>query len=368
MTVVFVAGTTAELIKIAPVMREMDARGLPYELWSTRQHVDGVSQTLHDLGTREPDRYLVSRPHAAGVSKVGHVPGWFLDVARTCLRDRKELARTLRGGIVLVHGDTFTTVTGALLGRLLGARVGHIEAGLRSGSLRSPFPEELNRRIVGMLTQIHFAPTERERTNLARRARRKGVRVLVTRANTVVDALRSVKEDLPPAPDLPPRFGLVTLHRFELVSNRPRYEAVLHRLKEFSAELPLVMVVGHSERARLEEYQLSDIFSDRFIPIEKRSYSKFLAVLLRAAMVVTDSGGLQEECAALGIPCAVHRGYTERHQGIGTNIVLTGLDMAVLDDFLATWEQRQQEPVLDRYHPSRMIVDAIEAAAQETRR
>ena len=359
--IVFIAGTTAEFIKIAPVMLELDKRGISYQLWSTAQHVEGVDKTLRDLQVRTPDIFLVSRHGKETIARVSQVPGWILDVTWTCIKNFSELKNITRGGIVAVHGDTFTTVLGSILGRLTRAKVAHIEAGLRSGCWRSPFPEEINRRIVGRISQIHFAPTLREAGNLAKQAMRKGRKVIVTGANTVVDSLREARDKKTSnSPSLPDKFGLVTLHRFELVKERDQYEAALRKLREFSRTLPMVVIVGQSERARMDEYELSDVFDENFIPIDKLSYVNFQNILVKAQMVVTDSGGLQEECASLGIPCAVHRTHTERHQGIGENIVLTGLDLDILDEFLNNWEKYRVPSKLDEYHPSRIIVDEFE--------
>ena len=359
MAIVFVAGTTAEFIKIAPVLAELANRELPYRVWTTAQHVDGVAQTLADLDVRMPDRYLVSGRARRSVAKVGQVPGWAANVAYTLIRQFRDLKREVGRGIVLVHGDTFTTVIGSALGRLLGVQVAHIEAGLRSGSLTSPFPEELNRRIVGRLATLNFAPTERERENLAYRLRKGRAKVIVTGANTVVDALRRARTEAVDVPDLPEKFGLITLHRFELVQRKSDFEAILLRLREFAKDLPLVMVVGKSEQARMTELGLEHIFDNRFTRIDKRPYSAFLAILMRASMVVTDSGGLQEECAALGIPCAVHRARTERHQGLGENVLLTELKLSRLDDFLNNWQDYQRPSTIDEHHPSKLIVDRI---------
>ena len=371
MAIVFVAGTTAEFIKIGPVLAELSRRGLPYRVWSTAQHVDGVTQTLKDLDVREPDRLLVTSGGRRSVARVSQVPGWLANVVWATSGQFRALKREVGGnGIVLVHGDTFTTVIGAALGRLLGAEVAHIEAGLRSGSIRSPFPEELNRRIVGRLATLHFALTERERENLEYRTRKGKAEVIVTGANTVVDALRHARNAEVEVPELPDPFGLITLHRFELVQSKSDFEAILLRLREFSKTLPLVMVVGNSERAKIEEYGLEYIFDDRLTRVDKRPYSDFLGILMRASMVVTDSGGLQEECAALGVPCAVHRERTERHQGLGENVVLTELKLDKLDEFLANWQDHRRPSTVDNYHPSVLIADRIAgyAAPQDDRR
>jgi UDP-N-acetylglucosamine 2-epimerase (non-hydrolysing) len=151
-------------------------------------------------------------------------------VARTALRNRGQLRAALaadgRSPLVVVHGDTFTTPYGALLGRRLGARVAHLEAGMRTRNLLNPFPEEINRRIATRLADIHFAPTAREVENL-RGAR--GV-VVDTGANTVIDAMRqavgAATDD-----DLPAEFGVATLHRFELLQRPEKFREVLELLR-----------------------------------------------------------------------------------------------------------------------------------------
>ena len=114
MAIVFVAGTTAEFIKIGPVLAELSRRGLPYRVWSTAQHVDGVTQTLKDLDVREPDRLLVTSGGRRSVARVSQVPGWLANVVWATSGQFRALKREVGGnGIVLVHGDTFTTVIGA---------------------------------------------------------------------------------------------------------------------------------------------------------------------------------------------------------------------------------------------------------------
>ena len=133
---------------------------------------------------------------------------------------------------MVVHGDTFSTVLGALIGRFLGAEVAHVEAGMRTGNIWHPMPEELNRRVVAKIATLHFAPTQHEVDHL-RRERAKGP-IVDTGANTVIDALRLAIDGDAPAIDLPAEFGLVTLHRFEMLRNGPVFTQTLEVLHEAS--------------------------------------------------------------------------------------------------------------------------------------
>jgi UDP-N-acetylglucosamine 2-epimerase (non-hydrolysing) len=360
--IAFIVGTTAELIKIAPVYHELQARGRACEIWYTGQHVEELAATLADLDLPHPQQWLVPADGARNLARPGQVPGWARRLTATVWRNRRTLRRRLRSDgtppLVLVHGDTFTCPIGAVVGRLLGARVGHVEAGLRSGSLRHPFPEELNRRVAGRLVHLHFPPTPREADNLRRH---RGL-VVTTGANTIIDSVRyALDHPKPTGLSLPAEYGLATLHRYELVSRQDMYRAALETLREYSARLPIVYFAGASERERLEQYGLLDLFDEKDFRIEgKLSYVAFLPILARARFVVTDSGGLQEETAHLGIPCAVHRDRTERHDGEGRSVKITGFSIPALRQFLDDPEPYRVGGLNDAIHPSRVIVDALE--------
>jgi UDP-N-acetylglucosamine 2-epimerase (non-hydrolysing) len=362
-SIAFIAGTTAEVIKIAPVMRALQDRGVDHELWNTAFHVGGLPGTLADLGLPHPALDLVPARRQRDVVRVTQVPLWALRILAAFLlrrgRLRRRLARDGARPLVVVHGDTFSTVLGAVMGRLLGADVAHVEAGMRTGNLWHPFPEELNRRVVAKIATLHFAPTAHEVENL-RRERARGT-VVDTGANTVIDALRlAIEGDVPPI-DLPPEFGLVTLHRFEMLRNGRVFGETLETLHEASRAFPLVMPAGNTERRRIEELGLSKLFDDRFRLVEKQPYARFMPLLARASFVVTDSGGLQQECGILGKPAAIHREAVESQQGIGENLVLTRLDPATLRAFLADWSSYRRPSQLDRFHPTRVILGELEA-------
>ena len=362
MAIIIVAGTTAELIKLAPLMRALREEGEGYTLWNTVQHVDGFRATLDALDLPQPDEHFIAPRKQTPLVSSAQVPGWMLRILGHALRHSRRLRRQLRSGpgqpLVVVHGDTFTTVLGAMIGRLLGARVAHVEAGMRSGNLFHPLPEELNRRVVARLAQLHFAPSAREVAHLTSERLVRG-EVVDTGANTVVDALRLVMKSGTPPVDLPEVFGLVTLHRFEMLRNGQVFTRTLEVLEEASRTVPLVMPAGNTERRRIEDLGLSRLFGDRFRLIDKQPYVAFAAILAKASFVVTDSGGLQQECAVIGKPCAVQRETTEAKQGLGENVVLTGLDMQVLRDFIDHWADYRRPSMLDDAQPTRVIMDCL---------
>jgi UDP-N-acetylglucosamine 2-epimerase (non-hydrolysing) len=186
-------------------------------------------------------------------------------------------------------------------------------------------------------------------------------------ANTIIDAVRyALDHPRPTSLSLPAEYGVATLHRYELVSREDLYRTALETLKEYSAKLPIIYFCGASERERLVQYGLLDLFDDENFRIEEKlSYVAFLPILARARFVVTDSGGLQEESAHLGIPCGVHRERTERPDGEGTQMVLTGFSDEKLRGFLDDYQSYRGEAALDAYHPSRVIADTIDALDSE---
>ncbi len=364
MTIAFIAGTTAEIIKLAPVIRALEQRGEEVEFWNTAFHVGGLTSTLADLRLPQPTVDLVASRHQTDVVRVSQVPGWALRILWSAVRRRRELRRRLASGggrpLVVVHGDTLGTVLGSVVGRFLRAEVAHVEAGQRTGNIRHPMPEEINRRVVAKIATLHFAPTQHEVENL----RREGAKgpIIDTGANTVIDALRLAIDQDATAIDLPDEFGLVTLHRFEMLRNGPLLTRTLEVLHEASRTMTLVMPAGNTERNRIKELGLGHLFDEQFELIDKQPYARFMPLLAKASFVVTDSGGLQQECGFLGKPAAIHREAVESQQGMGDNLVLTGLDMDVLRDFLGSWGDYVRPSLLEQFHPTELIVAELARA------
>ncbi|HUP73230.1 MAG TPA: UDP-N-acetylglucosamine 2-epimerase [Acidimicrobiales bacterium] len=361
--IAFVYGTTAELIKIAPVYHRLVASGATPALWCTGQQLEELPEAAERLNLPAPDRWLAKGVNGRSLARPGDVPLWLRSVSRHARRHRRELEAELwsdqRPPLVLVHGDTMTTVIGAVLGRWLGATVGHIEAGLRSDHWLQPFPEELDRRAAAVLAHIHFAPGIDKIPNL-RRVR--GVKV-DTIGNTVLDSLRLVPEGLDFGHCvLPASYGVALLHRFELINNRDRFAATLEALEQRSRSTPIMVITDPVASAAIEQHDLAGLFDDQLVRLGKVAYFDFITLLRRASFVVTDSGGLQEECAYLNIPCLVHRATTERPDGLGRNVVLSAFDIGVLNRFLENPDRYRSDPTETIPSPSDVIVGYLKEA------
>ena len=353
-----VIGTNAELIKIAPVINRLAARNADIELWYTAMHVQGFAALAERVIPGIHLRVLGNVDRGTDVARVHDIPRWLGQLNRSFRQNRTTLAQSLerdgRPPLILVHGDTFTTVAGALAGRRLRVPVAHIEAGYRSGSVFAPFPEEIDRRLVAGLAHIHFAPSAREAENL----RNAKGRVINTRANTALDALRLFLPDGWDDPATDP-YGLVTLHRFELMRRPSSIDRILEICNRAAQAIPIRFITGEHGRARLAQHGLLSRFDDRFTIVDRVPYADFVPILARSNFVLTDSGGLQQECAYLGIPCLIHRERTESDLGLGRNVVLSGLSTEAARRFLEDPERFRATPLLDEFHPSDRIVEEL---------
>jgi UDP-N-acetylglucosamine 2-epimerase (non-hydrolysing) len=358
-----VYGTTGELIKLSPLLRRLAERQAPVLTLCTGQQVEQIPALLEDFALAQPDLWLSRGNRGRDLERPIDLPPWLRGVTAALVRHRRRLRSRLRSGstrpLLVVHGDTLTTVVGAAMGRALGVPVAHVEAGMRSGNWREPFPEELDRRTVARLARTHYAPGARAAANL--RAMRVRGEIVDTGANTIRDALElvppsAIEIELPSEP-----FGLASLHRFELLSRHGALRALLDLLREASRSTPILFIDHPVTAAAIATQELGALFDERLRRVPRQRYFRFIALLRASAFLVTDSGGSQEECAHLGHPCLVHRMVTERADGLGGPVVLSRMDLDVARRFLYEPLGYARAPVADRRAPTDVIVEHLES-------
>ncbi|MDN3554962.1 non-hydrolyzing UDP-N-acetylglucosamine 2-epimerase [Halomonas maura] len=324
-----VFGTRPEAIKMAPLALSLAADDrFDAQVCVTGQHREMLDQVL-DLFDLVPDHDLDIM-----------TPGQDLtDVTTAILQGMKGVLGEVKPDIVLVHGDTATTFATTLAAYYQQIPVGHVEAGLRTGNIYSPWPEEANRKLTGALAELHFAPTERSRQNLLE----EGVaaaKVHVT-GNTVIDALLDVVRKLETSSTFQQQFSeqfdfldasrkliLVTGHRRESFGGG--FERICQALHDTAAAHPDSQIVYpvHLNPNVLGPVKrlLSDI--DNVHLIEPLDYLPFVYLMNRAHLILTDSGGIQEEAPSLGKPVLVMRDTTERPEAVDAGTVkLVGTDV-----------------------------------------
>ncbi|SJM91652.1 UDP-N-acetyl glucosamine-2-epimerase [Crenothrix polyspora] len=345
MKILTVFGTRPEAIKMAPLVKllaeqpEFDSR-----VCVTAQHRQMLDQVL-ELFDIKPDYDL-------NIMK----PGQTLSGITTEILSRIEpVLAEFKPDLVLVHGDTSTTFCTTLAAFYQRIPVGHIEAGLRTGNIYSPWPEEANRKLTGVLTHLHFAPTEQSQANLLKEAVPAGS-IHVT-GNTVIDALLWVKAKLEtdnavsqalhknfPFLRDGARLVLITGHRRENFGDG--FEHICAAIRGLALDFPDVdfLYPVHLNPNVLEPVNriLHDVANVHLI--EPQDYLPFIYLMTRATIILTDSGGIQEEAPSLGKPVLVMRDTTERPEAISAGTVkLVGTDAAVITEAVTTLLTNQDE-------------------------
>jgi UDP-N-acetylglucosamine 2-epimerase (non-hydrolysing) len=326
--IVTILGTRPEVIKMAPVIRALQGRASSFDhtIVATAQHRQMLDQVLDVFGI-QPDIDLGLMKENQGLA----------EFASRSLLALSNLFSDLKPDGILVQGDTTTVATAALAAFYQGVRVGHVEAGLRSFDRHQPFPEEINRRLAGCLADMHFAPTPRARMNLLR----EGVpdeSIFVT-GNTIVDALKSVNFE--PAFDDPRlaslnqsshRVLLVTAHRRE--NHGEPLRSICRALRTITRTFEDVEIVYpvhlNPSVASVVQEELGDV--DRIRLVGPVSYPDLLRLMKRCYLILSDSGGIQEEAPSFRKPVLVLRELTERPELIEANagkIVGTDADTIV---------------------------------------
>lgn len=313
--VMVVFGTRPEAIKMAPVIKELKkVDDIKTVVVVTAQHREMLDQVLH-LFAIVPDYDLDLMKDKQDL----------FSISSGVLTGMKDILEREQPDLVLVHGDTSTTFIAALAAFYCKIPVGHVEAGLRTHNKYSPFPEEMNRSLTGRLAELHFAPTDLSRENLLAESTA-AFKIWVT-GNTVIDALvDTVHDDYTFGPQLAElnfahRLLLVTTHRRENWGEKMRdiYKALLRLVDDF-ADVEIVFPVHLNPTVRdLATEMLGG--RERIHLLEPLEYETFANLMNRSYLVMTDSGGMQEEAPSLGKPVLVLRDTTERPEAITAGTV-----------------------------------------------
>ena len=356
-------GTRPEAIKMAPVVRELLKHPeIETKVCLTAQHREMLDQVV--------DLFQLPVDYDLDIMKQGQS---LYDITDRVLLGLKEVLEKEKPDLVLVHGDTTTTFSATLSAFYQQIDVGHVEAGLRTGNMYSPFPEEANRRLTSVLTALHFAPTETARQNLLKENQKDDH--IFTVGNSVIDALlATVKKDYvfedKELQDIEEhkRIILVTTHRRENLGEPLRnvYRA-LRRLVETVPDTEVVFPVHRNPLVRQAVKEVLDGVPGIHL-VDPMEYEPFTNLMARSAIILTDSGGIQEEAPSLGKPVLVLRDTTERPEAVASGTVkLVGTDedkvyntaYKLLTDEKAYKEMAESINPYGDGHTSERIVQAI---------
>ena len=353
-------GTRPETIKMAPVVHELEKREeIESIVCVTAQHREMLDQVLKALKVK-PDYDL-------NIMKQGQT---LSDITTRALKGLEDVIKEVKPDIILVHGDTTTTFAGALAAFYQQVAVGHVEAGLRTYNKYSPFPEEMNRQFVGIVSDMNFAPTERSKNNLLREGKKEET-IYVT-GNTAIDALNlTVDEEY--SDEITEWIGddrliVLTAHRRENLGE-PMYRMfkAIRRIIDKYDDVKMVYPVHLNP---LVVKAANEVFGDseKIKLIKPLEVVEFHNLLSRSYLILTDSGGIQEEAPSLGKPVIVLRDTTERPEGIDAGTLkLAGTEeetiYQMVDELLSdSMEYEKMSKASNPYgdgHASERIVDAI---------
>ena len=359
--VMSIFGTRPEAIKMAPLIKELDSRDeIESIVCVTAQHREMLDQVL--------DTFKITPDYDLNIMKQGQT---LSDVTTRALNGLEEVIKKVKPDIVLVHGDTTTTFAGALVAFYNQVAIGHVEAGLRTNDKYSPFPEEMNRQMVDCMTDMYFAPTEISKENLLKENKDES-KIYVT-GNTAIDAMSTTVDDNYHHPELEwikddERMILLTAHRRENLGEPMRH--IFRAIRRIVDECPDVKVIYPIHMNPRVREVANEVFDgcDKVKLIEPLEVFDFHNFQNKSYIILTDSGGIQEEAPSLGKPVLVLRDTTERPEGIAAGTLkLVGTDEDVIYEetkklLTDKCEYDKMSKASNPYgdgHASKRIVDAI---------
>ncbi len=358
--VMTIFGTRPEAIKMAPLVKELESREkIESIVCVTAQHRQMLDQVL--------ETFEITPNYDLNIMKQGQT---LVDITTRALQSLSDVIANVKPDIVLVHGDTTTTLSGSLAAFYNKTLVGHVEAGLRTYDKYSPYPEEVNRQVTGVIADMHFAPTEISKDNLLREG--KSEKNIYVTGNTAIDALKTtVKSDY--HNDIFEKIGsdrmiMLTAHRRENLGEPMKN--MFRAIKRITEEFDDVQVVYPIHLNPLVRQAADEVLGDNkkvhlIEPLEVFDFHNFLN---KSYIIMTDSGGIQEEAPSLGKPVLVLRDTTERPEGVKAGTLkLAGTDEEVIYNLTkelltskTAYEamSKASNPYGDG-HASKYIVDAI---------
>lgn len=359
-------GTRPEAIKMAPLVKELEKReNIESFVCVTAQHREMLDQVLHTFDIK-PDFDLDIMKQGQTLSQI---------TSRVVL-GMEEVLKKVNPDIILVHGDTTTTYAGALAAFYNQIKIGHVEAGLRTYNKYSPYPEEMNRQMVGVLADYHFAPTKISKENLLKEG--KNPDSIIVTGNTAIDALSTTVKKEYFHPELEwakdSRLIMLTAHRRENLGDPMRHMfKAIRRIIEEHEDIKVIYPIHMNPIVRsIADEILAD--EDRVHIIEPLEVFDFHNFLNQSYLILTDSGGIQEEAPSMGKPVLVLRDTTERPEGIeagtlklaGTNEeTIYKMIHELLNDQIAYSEMANASNPYGDGHASERIADFLEQLDKE---
>ena len=346
-------GTKAQVVKMAPVMKELSVRSIPYRFVLTGQHTETMDDLISAFNIRKADDVLVNIGESDTEIKLLK---WLM-LAIKSVRERDYFKKNTK--VILVHGDTLSTLFGAVVGRIYSIPVAHVEAGLRSFNYFHPFPEEIVRVLTSKLADIHYCSSDWAKNNLKHLSA--DSEIISTEENTILDSLRyainsSSGEVQQQA------YGVLSMHRHENISDSSRFNHILKVLIKIAELINMKFILHPVTKNKL----LKSGWYERLSALEnielqnRMNYVDFSKLLAGSRFLLTDGGSNQEEAYHMGLPCLLLREKTERQEGLDENVIISNYDADTIMSFVRNniknkWELKK----ITGKSPSKAIVDHL---------
>jgi UDP-N-acetylglucosamine 2-epimerase (non-hydrolysing) len=330
-TFYIMVGTKGQLIKMAPIMLEMDKRGIEYNYINAAQHTTILDEISGLFGLKKPD--LVLDSVGKDITNIKEMLWWMSkNILKFGILKPSVFKKSGAKNILIVHGDAPPALLGAIIGKLNKFEIAHVESGERTYNKFEPFPEEIIRIIVDKVSTYLFACSDNAYSNLIT----EGVRgnIYNVKLNTGFDATKiaiSTKKNIHIPSD---EYVLVSIHRFETISSKKRMKTILDIVNKISKNMLIVFPLHESTKSKLESFgYLSSVEQNENIQIMPlQDYFTFINLIKHSLYIVTDGGGPQQESYYLGIPCLLLREHTERNEY--PNVYLAGFDEEKISLFI----------------------------------
>lgn len=331
---------------------EFDKKNIDYTIIASGQN---------DITSSELLRFVKKRPEIILSNKRIHqsAVGLFVWFIKTALKGISIVGKLpeKKKSVMIVHGDTVSTVMGAFLAKLFGMKVAHVEAGLRSFNFFHPFPEEIDRVLVSHMTDVHFCPNEWAINNIKNRG---GIKVN-TENNTLIDSLAialNQKVDSQLINDIKKnKYFIFILHRQENLMNKELVVSLMDKLSKITEKIHCVFVLHEPTKKVLRDMDLLKSLEDNknITLLSRLSYIEFMHVLSASEYIITDGGSNQEESYFMGKPCLILRKKTERIEGLGKNVEISNLDVQIINRFISNYSSYRKRNITFKISPSKII-------------
>jgi len=349
----FYIGTEAELLKLLPVIKELEGRDYPFKVIFSGQNKIGDSYLLDLLNKKEPDILITKKQLKQSVTSL--FTWFFWAFYRTVFVFRLVSRDISDKKMVVVQGDTLSTVIGSVAGKFCGFEVAHVEAGYRSHNWLQPFPEEIDRVIVSYFTDYHFYPNKETLSNIKDRRGEK----ICTHYNTNIESLDlALKNNARNSKKIikdKRKYFIFIMHRQENVLNKSLVKKVLKTIDIISQEINCIFI----KHSYTDEAVRGHRFKGQVRIVNKIPFFDFISLLKDSEFIITDGGGNQQESYFLGKPCLILRKVAEGAEGLGQNAVLSGLDIGKILSFVKNYQHYKIDKISPTISPSKIIVDNI---------